>query len=163
LLTQGLFYDDDCNSLLPLVRDLNLRVTRAIGVVDISMSDSELDRLQELGVCGSHLNLHKNQATDDVEKQIDLLTKYSARIQSRKWCVNICPTNAACWTRLVEVVPSLKVRVVADDHAALRGWSILAGEIPDEMSQPGLRDVKNLLKTGYLWIKLNCSVPIFGL
>jgi len=124
-------------------------------MIDESTPTMELDELHACGTRGFRLDLYKESAMLDLEKQTKMLQSYESRIQPWKWSLAFLQLNPENWGNLEKVIDSLPVPVVTDQHALLKGSSMLLEGVTDVMSQPGLSAVVSLLGTGNFWIKLS--------
>ena len=113
---------------------------RGVAVVDTSVTDAELKRLNDLGIRGIRFNLVQSGATT-----IDMLEPLSKRVNDLGWHVQIHMLGDAIVENadLLQRLPS----PIVFDHLA----RILSGR----RRSPGLRIDAELLDHGRTWVKLS--------
>jgi predicted TIM-barrel fold metal-dependent hydrolase len=153
VLMHGLSYGYDCSSLKAFIKKLGPSKTRGCAVIDEQTSEVEIDALHESGIRRIRPDLYRYDAIDNVEK-IQVLRRNSQRVALRGWFLEFLQTNPWNWARLGEVIPTLGLQVVVDHHALLKAQSMLPKDV-DVLSQPGLAEIVELLKTGNFWIKIS--------
>lgn len=154
MLTHGLSYGDDCTSLNSFVNTLGPSFTRGCAVINEQSSDDEIAILNENGVRGIRLNLYGYNAMTDVEKQTRIMKLYAERVRHQAWFVEFLQLNPENWQPLGKVISTLPIQVVTDHHALLKAESMLPAGT-DVLSQTGLNEIVELLKTGQFWVKLS--------
>ena len=167
VLTYGLSYGHDCTSLEPFIRQLGKTRTKDVGVVDPeTTTDEQIDAMHPAGVRGIRVNLYKYRAMDNFELQKVALGEHAGRIQRCPgWTMAFTHTHQEFWRELRmmtehELVPG-GVRLVTDHFALLKGESMLATEYRrDVTSRPGFQDIIQLVRDGYLWVKLSAPYRV---
>jgi len=114
---------------------------RGVAVVDTSVADSELKRLNELGIRGIRFNLVQSGATT-----VDMIEPLSKRVNDLGWHVQIHMLG----DQIVEIADLLKrlPSPIVFDHRA---------RIPEPagVDHPAFALVLNLLDKGQTWVKLS--------
>src|SRR4051812_14272925 len=83
VLTHGLSYGSDCESLLTFLRQLGGTSTKGIGVIDLETTpDSAIQEMHAAGVRGIRINLYKDHAMHDLELQKRSLRRHAERIKA---------------------------------------------------------------------------------
>jgi len=114
---------------------------RAIAVVDTSVTDAELKRLDELGVRGIRFNLNSAGATT-----VDMIAPLSARVNDHGWHIQIS-TNAKQIIALEPLLMRVQSPVVFD-HFGHPGQ-------PAGVNDPVFGTISKLIDRGRTWVKLS--------
>jgi predicted TIM-barrel fold metal-dependent hydrolase len=137
-------YGTDNSCTLDAVAQFGLKVARAVAVVDASVSDAELERLDRLGVRAIRFNLVMRGGTTS----IDMLEPLSRRVHELGWHVQIhmmadqIAESEALFARLASPI--------LFDHR---------GRIPPDagVSHPAFAVIRKLLDAGRAWVKLSSA------
>jgi len=133
-------YGTDNSCTLDAIAKLGL-TARGVAVVDTSVSDAELKRLNDLGVRGIRFNLVQSGATT-----VDMLEPLSKRVNDLGWHVQIHMLGGQIveTADLLERLPS----PIVFDHMA---------RIPEPagVNDPAFATVLKLLDKGRTWVKLS--------
>jgi len=114
---------------------------RGIAVVDTSVTDSELHRLQAAGVRGIRFNLAQGGTTT-----IDMVDPLAKRVADLGWHIQVnAPADQILGAR--DLWNRLPCPVVFDHLAHMRE--------PDETHDPAFAVVSDLLQKGKAWVKLS--------
>ena len=137
-------YGTDNSCTLDAVAQFGLSEARAVAVVDVSVSDAELNRLDALGVRAIRFNLVVRGGTTT----IDMMAPLSRRINDLGWHVQVHMTADQ-----IAESESLFAQVVSPilfDHR---------GRIPPEpgLSHPAYAVIRRLLDAGRAWVKLSSA------
>ncbi|KAL5046711.1 hypothetical protein BDW71DRAFT_63564 [Aspergillus fruticulosus] len=173
VLTHGLSYGSDCSSLQDFVSELGASNTKAIGVIDPgTVTVDELHEMQHAGICGIRVNLYQYKAMHDVDLQKNALRAHVEAIKDHcpRWSMAFTHVHPEFWTELkpfieTEIVPT-GIRLVTDHFALLKGSSMLPCEAGDESrvvdvsQQPGFREIIQLMRAGYLYIKISAPYRV---
>ncbi|HLJ63733.1 MAG TPA: amidohydrolase family protein [Stellaceae bacterium] len=116
-------------------------LARAVAVVDTSVSDAELRRLDGLGVRGIRFNLIQAGATT-----LDMVEPLSRRVEPLGWHVQLHMTGAQI-ADAGELLVRLPARLVFDHLAHI--------PFTDFANAPSFAVVRRLLDEGRTWIKLS--------
>ncbi len=114
---------------------------KAIGVIDDTVSDSELARLKKAGVCGVRFSFGKRL---NLIPSPELFARSAARCKELGWVLKInLPEEGLA--PLVATVKGLREQPVVIDHMArVRG-----------VSDPNLKAMCDLLKQGNVWLMMS--------
>lgn len=117
--------------------------TRARGeaVVDESVTEAELDALQQAGVTGVRFNLGAGNATTP-----EMLLPVAHRVAERGWHVQVHATADQLW-QLRSVLRQLPGNLVIDHYFRLPQ--------PDAMAHPCWKLAWELIEKGRCWVKLS--------
>jgi len=126
---------------------------RGIAVIDSTTTDAELERLQRAGVRGARINL-ETVGTRDPALARKALSETAARVAGLGWHVQTY-TNLEVVVALSDMLANLPAPVMLDHYARV---SARAGT-----SQPGLRVLLDLLRSGRVYIKLSAPHRISDL
>lgn len=143
VLVQASGHGTDNRAMLAALAQLGPQ-GRAVAVVDLDTPMRDLERLQELGVCGVRLNLY-TLANRLPASAADLVARCERAISPLGWHLQVFADQRA----LVDLEPVL-ARSSADiviDHMGLPEAS--AG-----VEQPGFQALLRLVRTGRVWAKL---------
>lgn len=120
---------------------------RGIAVVDPSVSDAELDRLNEVGFRGLRYTtlLRGGAPVEEIETM-------AARIQRLGWHVQLFIDGAAQLEAMAPMLASLPVDVVIDHM----------GHFPQDadIDHPGFQALLGLMRGGRCWVKLSGSYRV---
>jgi D-galactarolactone isomerase len=114
---------------------------RGVAVVDSSVPDAELKRLNDLGIRGIRFNLVQAGATT-----VDMIEPLSKRVNDLGWHIQIHMKGEQ-----IAAIEDLLLRVPASiifDHLGRL-------EQPNALSSPGFKTISKLLDKGNTWIKLS--------
>jgi D-galactarolactone isomerase len=114
---------------------------RVIAVVETSVTDAELKRLDEHGVRGTRLNLHQASGTTP-----EMIEPLSHRVRDLGWHLQLY-MPADVLVRLEPVLLRVPTPLVFDHFAAIPQ--------PDGVTHPAYRTIRKLLDTGRAWLKLS--------
>ena len=123
------------------------RPTRVVAALRADTSDSELSRLNSLGVRGARFNIGHKGAVP-----IDEMPILSKRIAGLGWHVQLHVMNDGGGAPLADMESSLRnldSDLVIDHMGSLRP--------EDGVNQAGFQALLRLLKTGRCWVKLSSS------
>jgi predicted TIM-barrel fold metal-dependent hydrolase len=145
VIIQPSVYGFDNSCLLAALKELGSSAC-GIAVLDPSISDLELKRLDAQGIRGIRLNF-ESSANQSVDQLNQALAFWAPRIQDLGWHIQVYApfaVTAACCERIA----GLNIPVVLD-HFAL--WPALDIETEAQMQ------VRQLLLDGHIYIKLSAS------
>lgn len=155
VIVQPSFYGTDNRCLLDALREME-GDARGIAVLDPSVSDAELARMDEAGVRGIRLNL-ESRGLSDTRQLADTLRQWAGRIADFGWHLQVY----AAWPVIRSCLPwlgSLPAPVVIDHF----GLVPLAG---DAAGRDGGQDgdlLAQALAAGNLHVKLSGSYRVPG-
>jgi predicted TIM-barrel fold metal-dependent hydrolase len=144
VIVQPSFYGFDNSCLLDAMAELGNSV-RGIAVVQQTVSDAELQRLNRAGVVGVRLNL-ATAGVRDPKVAIDQINGFAPRFKALNWHIQI-NTNIAIVPAIAQTVGSLPVPVVFDHMANL--------EAEKGANQPGFGALVELVRAGNTYVKLS--------
>lgn len=123
---------------------------RALASFDADgISEKELERMHAVGIRGVRINLKTKEEAPTREELITRLVSYAKRIQSRRWIMQLY-VGLEQIPLIADVIPDLGVRVVID-HMGSPNPAVKAA------SQPGYRELLELLRKGAIWVKISGS------
>ncbi|KAH8777440.1 hypothetical protein F5883DRAFT_409475 [Diaporthe sp. PMI_573] len=132
------------------------RKVRAIAVIDPdNITDTELDRMHQLGVRGIRVN---TEATGDkvdygkVQAQIQKAAVKISTLENWRCQLYVSGNN---WPYLVETIRELPIKVIADHQGGMKGLSALPSNVTDVTQQTGFAELMSLAKAGKLFIKIS--------
>jgi predicted TIM-barrel fold metal-dependent hydrolase len=140
VLVQPSTYGTD-NSLMVSVLERNRDTARGIAVVDESVTDAELDLLNDAGVVGIRFNQVQAGAT-----RLEMLQALAARISRLGWHIQLHLTGE----QLVEAAQpllALDIPIVLDHYARIY-------HVPGIASEVG-KNLLRLMESGRVWLKLS--------
>ena len=118
---------------------------RGVAVIDNKTAESDLDAMNQAGVCGIRLNL----ATGGVNDPAVGLARFQAaveRVKTRNWHVQLF-TGLTMISAIKDLVASSPVPVVFDHFGGARA------ELGPE--QPGFADLTELVRSGKAYVKIS--------
>ena len=144
VVVQPSTYGTDNSCTLDAVAQLGLTVARAVAVVDSSVTDAELKRLDAHGVRGIRFNLVMRGGTTT----IDMLEPLSKRVHELGWHVQIHMT-ADQIAQSEDLFARLASPILFDHR----------GRIPPKVgvSHPAYLVIRKLLDAGRAWVKLSSA------
>jgi predicted TIM-barrel fold metal-dependent hydrolase len=140
VIVQPSTYGTDNSCLLEALQELGTNV-RGIAVVDTSVSDNELKRLDGLGVRGIRFNLGRAGATT-----VDMIAPLSKRIAPLGWHVQVHMKGDDI-AKNADLLGNLPVTVVFDHLGRLPQ--------PDASAHPAFKVVQDLLSRGKAYTKIS--------
>ena len=144
VIVQPSFYGFDNSCLLDAMAELG-NSARGISVVQQTVSDAELQRLNRAGVVGVRLNF-ATAGIRDPKTAIDAINGFAPRFKALNWHIQI-NTSIAIVPAIAQTVGSLPVPVVFDHMANL--------EAEKGASQPGFGALVELVRAGNTYVKLS--------
>jgi len=131
-------YGVDNSGLITVLKEFGLNTTRGVAVVNTSVSDAELQKLNAVGVRGIRFNLVQAGATT-----IDMVMPLSKRIAALGWHIQVhaLPELIVKSETVWDSVPC----PVVFDHL---------GRVPS-VNNPALNVIIKLMKKGKGWVKLS--------
>ncbi|MDR3564997.1 MAG: amidohydrolase family protein [Negativicutes bacterium] len=142
VIIQPSAYGTDNRCTLDALDEMGSKTTRAIVVVDDSITDAELEKMHQLGVRGIRINI----ASETVMDLMGTLETLSGRVNELGWHVQFWmkAEDVVTYAALLQRLPSPLVF----DHLA---------HIPQPagVNHPAFRVVSNLIDKGKTWIKLS--------
>ena len=140
VIVQPSTYGTDNRCTLAALRELG-GTARAVAVVDTSVSDQELSRLDGLGVRGIRFNLVQAGTTT-----IDMVEPLSKRVYDLGWHVQIHMLGAQI-AEIESLLQRLPTPVVFDHMGRI--------PLPDGVDHPGFKVIRRQLDKGQTWVKLS--------
>jgi 2-pyrone-4,6-dicarboxylate lactonase len=144
VIVQPSFYGFDNSCMLDAMAELGNSV-RGIAVVQQTVSDAELQRLNRAGVVGVRLNL-ATAGVRDPKVAIDQINGFAPRFVAMNWHIQI-NTDIAIVPAIANTIGALKVPVVFDHMANL--------EAEKGAGQPGFGALVELVRAGNTYVKLS--------
>lgn len=117
---------------------------RGVAVVDMDVSDSELKRLDSLGICGIRINFVSPQSWG--ETTMEMLETLAKRVSNFGWHVQVLMSADQIVT-MEGILQGLPVPVVIDHLARIPQ--------PVGTEHPAFTSVLRLLDKGNTWVKLS--------
>jgi predicted TIM-barrel fold metal-dependent hydrolase len=114
---------------------------RGVAVVDASVADAELKRLNDLGIRGVRFNLVQSGATT-----VDMIEPLSKRVADLGWHVQIHMLGGEI-VAIADLLKRLPSPIVFDHRARIPE--------PAGVDHPAFALVLNLVETGRAWVKLS--------
>lgn len=140
IIVQSTVYATDHTIVIDALKDLGPSY-RAIGVIDDTVSDSELQRLHDAGVRGVRFSF---RARLGLVPSTDLFLRSAARIRELGWILKMNMPEDGVGS-LVETIKGLKDQPVVIDHLArVRG-----------IDDPSLPKMIDLLQQGNVWLMMS--------
>lgn len=144
VIVQPSVYGTDHRCLLDALRRIGPRA-RGVAVVDDSITDADLDRLDDAGVCGVRLNLETGGVPDlDVIRQ--RFRAAADRAASMGWHLQL-------FTRL-QVVQAMQDLIVTSPVPIVIDHFCQAGAAQG-LGQPGFETLRRLLEANAVYLKLS--------
>jgi predicted TIM-barrel fold metal-dependent hydrolase len=140
VIVQPSTYGTDNSLLLQAMGELG-DAARGVAVVDTSVTDEELQRLDEAGIRGIRFNLGRAGATT-----VEMIVPLADRVQSLGWHVQV-HMKADDIAKNAALLRSLPVTVVIDHLGRL--------PMPGGMSHPAFAVVRDMLAEGRAYTKLS--------
>ncbi|GAA4333134.1 amidohydrolase family protein [Pigmentiphaga soli] len=141
VIVQSTVYATDHTIVLDALRQLGPNY-RAIGVIDDTLSDGDLDRLKAAGVCGIRFTFREQL---NLVPSWDLFERSAARCKEIGWILKINAPWDGFNPELVARIRKLKDQTVEIDHMGrVRG-----------LQDPNLPIVCDLLKEGNVWLMIS--------
>ncbi|KAE8146983.1 hypothetical protein BDV25DRAFT_161403 [Aspergillus avenaceus] len=168
VLTHGLSYGANIESLKDFVQTLGPASTKGIGVIDPeTVTPEELRDMHSAGIRGIRVNIYKYKAMHDVELQKVALREH-ARVIGKYcpgWSMAFTQTHPEFWKELQPVIEEeiapVGIRLVTDHFALLKAPSMLGPEcVRDVTRQPGFSDIIELVRKGVLYVKLSAPYRV---
>ncbi|KAJ5692617.1 hypothetical protein N7462_002040 [Penicillium macrosclerotiorum] len=167
VLTHGLSYGADCSCLTDFTSDLGQDATKGIAVIDPStVTSTQLKEMHINGIRGIRVNMYRYGAMHDVERQKEALRAHARALDTHclGWSMAFTHTHPEFWAELEpviarEVVPR-GIQLVTDHFALLKGQSMLPAGCKDIMQQTGLQEVLELVRAGYLYVKISAPYRV---
>jgi predicted TIM-barrel fold metal-dependent hydrolase len=120
---------------------------RGVAVIDNRTTESELDTLGVLGMCGIRLNLATGGTSDPAVGRQRLQTALE-RMKRRNWHVQL-NTSLAMITAMKDLIAASPVPVVFDHYGGAR---------PElGVQQPGFADMVELVRSGKAYVKISVT------
>jgi predicted TIM-barrel fold metal-dependent hydrolase len=140
----GLPYGPDLSITLDELPQLG-KQARAIGVIEDSISDAQLDKLHSLGFRGIRHNILNGGQPDPAyaRKRLQFMGK---KLEGRGWCLEVS-SRLSMTDALFDDYMAVPMPIVFSHFA---GAQAAAG-----LEQPGLQSVLKLLKAGKAYVKLS--------
>ena len=135
-------YGTDNSVTLDAIANLGA-TARGVAVVDTSVSDAELKRLDGLGITGIPFNLVQSGATT-----IEMLEPLSKRVDALGWHVQIHALGDQI-LQIQDLLQRLPSRIVFDHLARIPQ--------PAGVDHPAFAFVKKLIDRGRTWVKLSSA------
>jgi predicted TIM-barrel fold metal-dependent hydrolase len=120
---------------------------RGVAVIDGKTTESELDTMSQLGVCGIRLNLSTG-GTNDPSVGRQRLQEALDRMKRRNWHVQL-NTSLVMIRAMKDIIAGAPVPVVFDHFGGARP--------EDGVQQPGFPDMVDLVKSGKAYVKISVS------
>jgi D-galactarolactone isomerase len=133
-------YGTDNRITLDAIAQIGL-TARGVAVVDSGVADSELKRLNDLGIRGIRFNLVQTGATT-----VDMIEPLSKRVNDLGWHIQIHMKGEQI-AAIEDLLLRVPARIVFDHLGRL--------EQPNALSTPGFKTISKLLDKGRTWIKLS--------
>lgn len=140
VLVQPSTYGTD-NSLMVSVLERHRDTTRGVAVVDDSVTDVELDLLNDAGVVGIRFNQVQAGATE-----LEMLEALARRVGRLGWHIQLHLTGEQL-LRTAKLLMHLDVPIVIDHYARIYHLPSIANVVEKSVSQ--------LLDSGRAWLKLS--------
>jgi predicted TIM-barrel fold metal-dependent hydrolase len=145
VVTPSIYGTDNTSSLYGMrARGAN---ARGVAVIDNRTTESELDTMGQLGVCGIRLNLATGGVNNPAVGRQRFQTAV-ARMQPRKWHIQMY-TNLAMISGIKDAVAASPVPVVFDHFGGAQA------ELGPQ--QPGFADLLELVKSGKAYVKISAA------
>jgi len=120
---------------------------RGVAVIDNKTTESELDTMGQLGVCGIRLNLATGGTSDPAVGRQRLQAALE-RMKRRNWHVQL-NTSQAMIAAMKDLIAAAPVPVVFDHFGGAR---------PElGVQQPGFADMVDLVRSGMAYVKISVS------
>lgn len=175
MLTHGLSYGDNCDSLQSFVTELDRTRTFGIGVIDpATITSRQLNAMHDAGIRGIRVNLYKYGAMHDLELQKVALRDHAAVLKQHcpGWSMAFTHIHPEFWGELTGVVQEITnhgIPIVTDHFALLKAASMLPLQYQSDITkQPGFTDIVSLVRSGALYVKISApyriseSAPRYG-
>lgn len=140
VLVQPSTYGTD-NSLMVSVLERNRDSARGIAVVDESVTDAELDLLNDAGVVGIRFNQVQAGAT-----RLEMLQTLASRISRLGWHIQLHLTGDQL-AKAADTLLALDIPIVLDHYARMYHVPGIAGQVGENLLP--------LLESGRVWLKLS--------
>lgn len=141
VIIQPSAYGTDNRCTLDALQQMGKENSRAVVVIDDSISDEELYRMNELGVCGVRFNINCGGSND-----LGLIRRIAERIAPMKWfiCFWMDPNLTV---EIEQFLYSLPCDVIFDHR----------GHIPSHMGikHPAVKVISEMIKNNKAWVKLS--------
>ncbi|GAA6042690.1 hypothetical protein JCM8097_003748 [Rhodosporidiobolus ruineniae] len=173
-LAHGLSFGSDISSLEHYL-DFFEGTGRAYGVISLeTVTDAELQRLNDKGIAGIRIDFHFHKCQHDVELQKRWIETYSKRVAQVGWGIQVYSPHPEFWEELTPVVLASPTPIVLDHFGGLRTRSFVeylarqsgnssalsSASSFSDLSQPGLSAIKALLRSGKLYLKLSAPYRV---
>ena len=141
VVVQPSTYGTDNSCTLDGMAQLGSATTRGVAVVDTSVTDAELKRLNDLGIRGIRFNLVQAGATT-----VEMLEPLSKRVNDLGWHVQIHQTGDGI-VKMEDVLQKLPSQIVFDHM----------GRIPKDVgvNHPAYAVISRLIDKGRTWVKIS--------
>ena len=114
---------------------------RGVAVVEASVSDAELRRLDGLGVRGIRFNFSRGATTT-----VDMIAPLSRRVHELGWHVQLL-MPASLLVELQDLLRSLPSAIVFDHLGRV--------PLPESVASPAFAVIRRLIDSGRTWVKLS--------
>lgn len=140
IIVQPSAYGTDNSCILDALKQMG-KNARAVAVVDKTISDSELQKMNKLGVRGIRFNISTSAANDS-----DMIVSLSQRVNELGWHVQFW-MSADDTVKMEDLLMKLPSPIVFDHR----------GHIPQPagVAHPAFRVICNLIDKGKAWVKLS--------
>lgn len=142
-------YGHDNRSIIEALQSLDADCRAVVSLDPGVVTEQELEDMHTVGVRGVRINLKTKAETPCAEALITRLISCAARIKSRNWIIQLY-LGLGQVPLVAHAIPQLGVRVVLD-HMASPSTAMPA------CSQPGYKELLNLLRKGQAWVKISGS------
>ncbi|GAB1201972.1 hypothetical protein APSETT445_000570 [Aspergillus pseudonomiae] len=168
VLTHGLSYGANVESLKSFVKLLGQSSTKGIGVIDPeTVTREELQEMHNAGIRGIRVNVYKYKAMHDAELQKVALREHARMIGKHcpGWTMAFTQTHPEFWKELrpvieQEITPA-GIRLITDHFTLLKGPSMLPPECEGDVTrQVGFEDIMDLVRKGHLYVKLSAPYRV---
>lgn len=140
-------YGTDNSSILDALTRLNGKGRAVVSIDPVSVTEEELEHMQNAGVRGIRLNLKTYEQNCSKEQLEHQLFTYANRIRRYGWLIQLY-LGLEQVALIHECVPKLKVPIVID-HMASPKPTISAKR------QKGFHELLDLLQRNLIWIKIS--------
>ena len=140
IIVQSTVYATDHTIVIDALKDLGPKY-RAVGVIDDTVSDAELQRLHDAGVRGVRFSFRTRL---NLVPSTDLFERSAARIKELGWVLKMNMPDEGVGP-MVDTIKRLKDQPVVIDHLGrVRG-----------ANDPSLPKLADLLKQGNVWVMMS--------
>lgn len=141
VIIQPSAYGTDNRCTLDALQQMGKENTRAVAVIDDSISQEELWRMNELGVCGIRFNINCGDSDD-----LNLIERLAERIAPMKWSICFW-MDPDLTVRMEHFLRSLPCEIIFDHR----------GHIPAKKGadHPAVHVISRMLKENKAWVKLS--------